>query len=138
LWKNIMAASASVVPLRQPTTEQALRDRIAELEEQVRQLQALLTGPIDFPIQIAARHRRVLGCLYRRSPNPVASEIIISAAWRDDDVAACPETLRTTMLRLRRSLVRYGIEIEGYFGFGYGLPVASRDRLKAMVGAAAP
>ncbi|MGA8170925.1 MAG: helix-turn-helix domain-containing protein [Methylocystis sp.] len=110
--------------------ERALRERIGELEEEVRQLREALKPTLAWPSSIPnAIDRVVLSMLLARSPNIVPHERLIAHATHPDQVCG---NIRWVIWRLRKKLAPLDIEIKGARGEGYYLDAASAIRAREL------
>ncbi|WP_027578439.1 hypothetical protein [Bradyrhizobium sp. Ai1a-2] len=114
---------------------QKLRDRIADLEEEVRQLREELSGDrFSFPAEwkLARQERLALSSLYAsragyRSTNALHS--VISRSSADTQ----PQMVITIVYRLRHKVEPFGVSIEARRGAGYALTAAGRKNLSKFV-----
>lgn len=120
-------------PVRTPTVirggsevERALRERIDELEEEVRQLRAYTFGeqdaaPVPAGVTLVATPRRIWGCLWHRRGRLWSRGELLDALYRDADSAPEPRILNVYICRLRQSLRGTGAVIETVLGNGWRL-----------------
>lgn len=112
--------------------ERALRERIAELEEENRQLKEALKPTLAWPSDIHnAPERIVLSMLLARSPNIVAHDRLMAHAF---DVDQAEQNIRAVVWRLRKKLAPLDIEIKNARGEGYYLDAASAIRARKLLG----
>lgn len=99
--------------------------RIAELEEEVRQLRADLFGegsgaPLPDGVRLSPFRRRLWDCLWHRRERLWTRDALMVALYRDKD-APMVKTLDAHICHLRRILGGHGIAIETVWGDGYRL-----------------
>lgn len=119
-------------------TIQELRDRIAELEEEIRQLRADI-APIDSTFAgILPRQQMALlmGILSRK----VASYEYIEQVLAQKGYSARGDTgdlqqlrSKVSIYKLRKRLKPYGIEIKTWPNIGYYLDEENKSKLKALM-----
>ena len=104
--------------------EAQLRDRIDELEEEVRQLRRQLLPVIALPTAwgLTRKEAQLLRALRAASPNIVGRERALLALYGFDDVPT-DGVLNTFLSRLRRRLAESGVPvvIENRYGEGWRL-----------------
>lgn len=115
-------------------TERRLRDRIDELEEEVRQLKDGKSG-IVFPSEwrLTAANSRALQALYQAPHGLLSNTQIFNAVrlWADggDEYAL----VRVQVHKMRKKLTPFGVEIKLRWGQGYELPANSKAIIKAAL-----
>ena len=121
-------------PVRTPTVirggsevERALRERIEELEEEVRQLRAYRFGdegeaPLPDGVSLTRQHTAMWGLLWHRRGKLVSYEAFMdcAGAYEGADVASI-ESVRVQIHHIRRKLHPHGALIENDRGRGYRL-----------------
>lgn len=99
------------------------RDRIEELEEEVRQLRELVAPRVHWApgLGLSPLDKKVLSVLIAKSPAPVTRDRIMAAVYPDPDSAAGPKTIDTVICRVRKRLAHHGVHIgsAGYFSGWY-------------------
>lgn len=110
-----------------------LRERIEELEEQVRQLREALAPRIIWPLEWGLRpfERAILSAIHACA-GIATYERLVAALWheeRDDPYAL----LKVHVWNTRRKLAAIGVDIATVRGIGYRLPPASRAILDAAL-----
>lgn len=102
--------------------ESSLLDRIASLEEQIVQLQEVLTpSSIDIPVEwrLTGSEAAVFACLAARK---MATKVMIHHALYSGKLEfAEPKIVDVFICKMRRKLKPFGIVIDTYWGEGYGL-----------------
>ena len=111
-----------------------LPERLAELEEEVRQLRALLAPKVSTPGKwlLAPMEKVVFAAIAAGRGDFISSERIIAVmdGRRRAPIGAPDITMRQYVLRLRRKLAPFGIVIESRQYYGYRLSAASSRALK--------
>lgn len=118
------------------------RERIEELEETIRQMKeeaqrptTILIPASQFPSEwkLTKAHEKLLSALYSAADAGVPTERLSELVY----VHKTPKTgeradnlLRVQILRMRKMLAPFGIEIHAHWGHGYVLPSASRRIVK--------
>jgi hypothetical protein len=119
-------------------TVQDLRDRIAELEEEVRQLRED-TAHVDstFAAILSKQHAALLMGIYRRSVAPFAylDHITEEHGKYNRYEGEMHQTLRTKVAvwKIRQRLKPYGIEINTWRGVGYYLDDENKAKLQKLM-----
>jgi hypothetical protein len=119
-------------------TVQDLRDRIAELEEEVRQLRED-TVHVDstFAAILSKQHAALLMGIYRRDVAPFAylDHITEDHGKYNRYEGEMHQTLRTKVAvwKIRQRLKPYGIEIKTWRGIGYYLNDENKAKLKQLM-----
>ncbi|MBX3527556.1 MAG: hypothetical protein KF904_15235 [Rhodoblastus sp.] len=102
--------------------EKALRERVAELEEEVRQLRAQLEPQMDWRfLRLSLTHSRILSILYAASPYTATHERLETVSTR--------ECVRNHLKTLRPRLAPLGVQIRAVWCEGYALLAADREKL---------
>lgn len=111
-----------------------LRDRVFELEDEVRDLRKVLAGECQFPIEWRLRpaSARLLSALLS-APNGYRSYDALSQIVSPTQVAVGSSLVKVQMAHLRSRLQPLGIEIATRWGEGYELPAASRRAISAAL-----
>ena len=117
---------------------QQLRDRIAELEEEIRQLREdnqHISG--TFVGILTRQHEALLMGIYKRDVAPFAylDRITEDFGKYNRYEGEMHQTLRTKVAvwKLRQRLKPYGIEIKTWRGVGYYLDDENKAKLKALM-----
>lgn len=111
--------------------ERGLRGRIAELEEENRQLRELLSPPVQFRIEIGPIKMRMLGVLYARVDQWVRLNMLFAAGgWRDE---GSENLVRQHIFQMRQKLHPLDIRIKSQMWYGYMLDAKNAEKLKALV-----
>ena len=105
-------------------------DRIAELEEEVRQLRELLCPGGHYVWVFGFRQRNVLAALHAARGRAVSMERLLTAAWPDVEIS--PTTARVIIGDLRRKLKPKGIRILTGSPLSYRIAPRSLRILDAM------
>ena len=112
--------------------EMAMRERIDELEEQVRQLKERAHGSVDLKYMVAfgisREESRMLQLLMR--------EVGVSiATWASahQDLEQPMKLINKRVHDIRRKLKKHDIKIETIWGEGYRMPPAYREKVRAIV-----
>ena len=104
------------------TTENALRERIAELEEEVRQLREKLAPHMDWRfLGLSETHSRILSMLYAAAPYTAGHERFETITTR--------ERVRNHLKLLRPILAPLGVSIRAMWGEGYALSAEDKRKL---------
>lgn len=112
-----------------------LHDRIAELEETVRQMRALVEGQDMFsrlPVRLSRTEHRILVALYERGGDGATArrEMIVDRLYFDRVNPPLEKIVDVYMTKLRKKLRPLGVEIEAVWGVGYTLSKASTAILR--------
>lgn len=111
-----------------------LRERISELEEEVRQLRALLAPKVSTPgkWRLGPMEKAVFCAIAAGKGDYVSSEriMVVLDGRRRAPIGAPDITMRQYVMRLRRKLAPFGIVIESWQYYGYRLSEASLRVLK--------
>jgi DNA-binding response OmpR family regulator len=101
------------------TMTRAPQDRIAELEEEVRQLRALLKPPLHQPSKwkLCKTEHDMLRAIAAGNGDFVSTLRIRAAVWRFAD--RDPVAVRVYVYAIRRKLKPHGVVIDSLPGFGY-------------------
>lgn len=112
-----------------------LRDRVYELEEEVRQLRKLLAGEARFPIEwkLQPGEAKLLSSLAAAPQGYRSREALCRIISKLDDPQLTLVAVRIS--NLRRKLKPLGISILTRSHDGYELPPASRRALSALLDA---
>lgn len=109
-----------------------LRDRVFELEEEVRQLRSMLKPLCDerLPLQwhLTPAEERLLLVLARAPEGYMSLEALRRAITVDPH--AGPNGVRVRVSRLRKTLGVHGVKIYTRWGGGYYLPPDSRELVR--------
>lgn len=124
----------------QSAAEIKLRNRIDELEEQVRQLAKIIGADADDAFIRKARD------VFRVSPGqarllkslsmgvPRSSESLMAAYTAAGETFATDNCLKVQIYRLRASLAQHSINLHNIFGYGYVIDEPNQEALRAMMG----
>ncbi len=111
-----------------------LSEQVGELEEQVRQLRAMLTPQVELPAwmpRLSGIERSIILTLLARPFVPY--EAMLNAVWPmgegRDGAEPDVKTLAVYVTRLRRKVEGHGIIINGVWGRGLEMAQQSRDLL---------
>jgi DNA-binding response OmpR family regulator len=127
-------------------TEQKLRDRISELEEEIVQLKNVILPPDNPFIGKINLPPQQLGLLYALYKNEVATfdrlDCVMnqtSSVQRSTEGTLVKLRIKVAISKLRQNLVVHGVNIVNHFGVGYSLDAKSRacldEELKMFEGA---
>lgn len=112
-----------------------LRDRVAELEEEVRQLRAQTVQPSAFRIPaewcLTAKEQALALAFAKRGT--LAKDAVMAALWSpkwDLDGEPSPKLVDVFVFKLRKKLAPHGLKIITQWGRGYVMPDDSRDKMK--------
>lgn len=110
------------------------RDRIDDLEEELRQAREMLVPTLLFPMRCRLTQQQItiLSYLLARSPAPKSAEQIIEVISMMDGRSPVRKVVDVRICQLRKILTREGIVIHTRFGQGYFLDRESADRLKEL------
>ncbi|MCJ2020563.1 winged helix-turn-helix domain-containing protein [Methylobacterium sp. E-065] len=117
----------------------ALRIRIEELEEEIRQLKAAFSPKVGFPAswRLDAPESAILSALFHTKGSYVTPEALLLLLVRPDDDAD-ESTTRAWLGRLRRKVEPRGIAITTRHTQGYQLEAAGRAIVADALGLAQP
>lgn len=126
------------MPLSDAETIQRLRERVGELEEEIRQLRCELTQDSDAFIGILTRQQSaLLMALYRRGTANYAFLDSVTEEYglynRYEGEMHINQRMKIAMWKLRKKLKHYGIEIHVYRGVGYHLDDENKAKLRALM-----
>ena len=113
----------------------ALRDRISELEEEVRQLKAAFAPKVGFPLswRLDEREAAILSALFHMRGSYVTNEaVLLCIAGFDEDVG--DSDVRAWIGRLRRKVEPRGVAIITRNAQGYALDAAGRAVVAEALG----
>jgi len=110
-----------------------LRERVDELEEEVRQLRDMLVPPVAFDpeFQLTASATAILSFLLARSPMPVKRESIFDAIYLSEN-GQDVKIIDVYICKLRAKLPS-GIKISTQWGVGFYLDRESARRLRSHI-----
>jgi len=114
---------------------QALRNRVEELEEEVRQLREQLTPDIQWPHVLGLgrrKQRAILSCLYQRSPRAMSREQLFQSIWPIESEAQIT-VVQVTICQLRRKLEQYGVTICSTNYLGYWIDAQTAATLRDWI-----
>ena len=119
-------------------TIQQLRERIAELEEEIRQLRAdMVQTNATFLHCLSQNQMKILMGLYSR---PVADYAYLDRITENGDKYSRYTDInhealrnRVSVWKLRQKMREYGIEIKTWRGIGYYLDDENKAKLKALM-----
>lgn len=108
------------------------RERIEELEEELRQLKTILVPPFTFPLEwrLTATQRRLLIALYK-TPGCLTHTQCFTAM--DSKAIQSDSLLNVQIMKLRRRLTPFGVVVKNHWGVGYEIPAASKVIIKAAI-----
>jgi len=117
---------------------QQLRDRIAELEEEVRQLRAdMVPTDATFRGVLSKQEVKLLMGIYSR---PIADYAYLDRITEQGDKYSRYTDInhealrnRVSVWKLRKKMREYGIEIKTWRGIGYYLDEADKAKLKQLM-----
>ncbi len=115
----------------------ALRTRIDELEEEIRQLKAAFAPKVGFPLswRLDERESAILSALFHCKGSFVTNEaILLLIAGFDEDVGDAD--VRAWLGRLRRKVDARGVAIVTRHSQGYALDADGRARIAEVLGVA--
>lgn len=116
--------------------ERELEDRLAELQEENRQLRKLIGAETFFDpeLKLSASQARLLAYIFARSPNLVPKDKIFEALWFDHvDDAPEQKIIDVTLCYMTPKLRRFDIEIGRHWGKGLSIDEANAERLRPFV-----
>lgn len=117
----------------------ALRDRVAELEEVVRQMRAAFAPDIAFPAdwKLKFKDRAILSSLYVSRGGHVSAEALL--LWVEGaETVSIDVNVRQWIAVLRAKVEPFGIAIEVRHGKGYSLTPAGRSVIARAIGDVVP
>lgn len=124
-----------VAVFNRPSVERQLRDRIEELEEELRQAKEAVWPsdklPVEWKLQ-PATHKLVIS-LYKASGGYLSHDQLYHAVRTYSEECDPKLIVAQQVMRARQKLEPFGIEIKSRWGSGYELPVASRAIIKAAI-----
>lgn len=117
---------------------QQLRDRIAELEEEVRQLREdMAQTNLGFLHFLTKNQMKILMAIYSR---PVANYDYLDRITEEGDKYSRYTDInhealrnRVSVWKLRQKMREYGIEIKNWRGIGYYMDDENKAKLKALM-----
>ena len=111
------------------------RERIAELEEEIRQLREALTPEIAFPrgLRLTPFEGRLLAFLYARSPNVMSKERIREALYPCDVDGPSDKVFDVYISNMRKKLRPYDVKIVSTWALGWSIDAPAKRRLAAMI-----
>jgi hypothetical protein len=120
-----------------------LRERVDELEEELRQLKESLAPP-DNPfigkLGLTKQLAAVLFCLYRTEMATTQHLDAVTARYgqvyagrKGDDLAITIRT-KVAVTKLRKKLEPFGVEFETVWGVGYSMSSKDKVKLKNLLG----
>ncbi len=112
--------------------EQALRDRIGVLEEEVRQLKEANAPTVAWPPSFKLRPtgKRMAARLLARAPMTVTRESLARLLLHEDlDI----KNVDVQICLMRKIFTPYGVRIANAYGEGYYLDKASAVRLRQLI-----
>lgn len=112
-----------------------LRDRVAELEEEVRQLRAqtVLTEAYRVPVEWRLTAKEEALALAFAKRGTLSKDAVMAALWSpkwDLDGEPSPKLVDVFVHNLRKKLAPHGLKIITQWGRGYVMPDDSRDKMK--------
>lgn len=122
-------------------SEQQLRDRIEELEEEVRQLREQLDGrPELLPPEwrLTRTEARVVAALATAPRGYLSREGIQEAMYYPREPETGINLVSVVVSKVRRKLKPYNLEIRTRWGDGFEFEPKSREAVKAAMQARAP
>ena len=111
---------------------QRLRDRVEELEMLLGK-DTSLASKLCAAYQIEPEMADVLALIFNRNFVSHQSMFTVLFGARPDCDQPDPRVMDVQICKLRRKLRPYGITIKTQWGQGWSMPVASKDRLRAML-----
>lgn len=120
----------------EPKRMRALRDRVDELEEEVRQLREQLVPPLEFPSawRLTQSEASVLAFLYARNPHAMSRERVLSAVWGHCEDCPSEKIIDVVIGKMRMKLKHTGIVIDTRWGGGFALSRESCSLLAELLG----
>ena len=112
----------------------ALRERIAILEEENRQLRDLLAPDFAFPVHwgLSVQQTAFLGALYARS-GPVSYDALRAAVLGGVSEAKCESFISVLGYKTRKRVRPHGVEIRTIWAHGFALTAESRGVIAAAL-----
>jgi DNA-binding response OmpR family regulator len=99
-----------------------LRERVEELEEELRQVRSATAPHIEWQqLNLTVRERELLSILYTRSPNTVTKESLETL------MRVTRECVTAHVMKLRKKIAP--VPITTMWGAGYALPASSKASL---------
>lgn len=116
-------------------TTQQLRDRIDELEEENRQLRALLVPRLVLPPEcgLTAIEERFVSILLRQAPRVVRYDALHDSLYSGPNDAPGERIIHVMLNHIRKKLARFEVKITTVWGIGLYIDSGSRDRLQQMI-----
>jgi len=111
-------------------TEAALRDRIAELEERIRQLEKAFAPEISVPDEwcLTALEGKLFRLFAQNRLVTIESFLLLYYGFRDEPPAT--NMMRVLVSNLRHKLGPFGVHIDTVWGLGYRLRNREQFALK--------
>ncbi|OCC01820.1 hypothetical protein BA190_26780 [Labrys sp. WJW] len=118
------------------TVEQCLRDRVAELEELVRQQQEAFAPTLQWPpaFKLTATKARLLAALFKANGRIVPHSSLRYLLPTDNGGDWDENIVKVHISGLRQRLAPFDLFIHTHWGVGYSLTGLSRSRLASMLG----
>ncbi len=124
--------------LLEPRATRKLAERVEELEEENRQLLAMIranddtVGELQDAFGLSKQQAELLGALLKHAQ--VSHDVALAAmpvSWRTTERIDMNHT-KVIISRLRKKLARHGVKIETIWGWGYKMDDASKGRINAL------
>jgi two-component system cell cycle response regulator CtrA len=114
---------------------EAMRDRIDELEETVRQLRDVLVPTVRLPpvIGLSRGEDRIVRCILACAPGIATFERVWMAQDGDAEHAQNDSSRRVMVCNARRKMKPFGIDIGTVWGVGYRMSGHHADALRRMM-----
>ncbi len=112
-----------------------LRQQVADLEYQVRELKRILSPKYRFPqsLGLTKSQQIALDSILACAPHPATRDRIHAALYFDRDEAPDSRLIDSLVSRVRRALRPHKISIRSARGIGYSMPQPDAEKLRAML-----
>lgn len=130
---------------RNPMTLSQALDEIADLKKEVLRLRERLSVTVAksfqpesaFPLYMKLSKSESIVLLVLMNRRFAPHEMLIDSLYgtRSDGGPECAiQVIRLTVMRLRKKIRRFGIEVQSRFGIGYEISEADQNKLRELLG----
>ena len=108
-----------------------LRDRIAELSEEITQLREQLFCEVNWPVEFkfTKNESKILDLVFKRSPTIVSYDSLFQHLYSGISDPPLDSIIAVFVSRLRKKLKIFDINMEMKRGFGYYLTKNEKEKL---------